>query len=341
MCVIIHQPKGAYLTKEEAQEAWRQNPDGGGFAYLRNDGEMAVEKFMEFPSFWRAFETARSAYPKRDYLIHFRIGTHGSKDLFNVHPFEVDEGLTVMAHNGIIHGVPDYHDGRSDTRVFVDEVLPGLPPGWLDNGYIVDMLEDWLGWSKLMFLTNDPALKENVYIVNRSAGKDHNGMWWSNDSWSKPYKHTYPGNQKAVTYRSSSEDEYMSSQTWWEERNAARIAEAETGTKVVKPGSTDDQEDLQDLRSDSWLLQEIWWDPIENVWECFGCNVAVDSETGECGCWDKICMDCAHYAGECTCPEGFSMRLIDGKDAPAELKLTAQQQTWVPAEEGEHETVSR
>jgi hypothetical protein len=343
MCVIIHQPAKAHLDKDEAKIAWNKNPDGGGFAFIGDTGELIVEKHMDFPTWWKQFENARSWFPRRDFLIHMRIATHGTKDLFNVHPFQVDEH-TVMAHNGIIHGVPDYHDGRSDTRVFVDEVLPRLPVTWLDEPYITTMVEKWLGWSKLMFLTNNPLLKKNVYILNESDGKEHNKMWWSNDSFSKPYTHvsTYVGQATVVGRRKESSEEakaywegvnarlanakvapsgmgwesngYSESKAFWEQRDRERderLALESKASVVVTfiPGSIAEKENLTAIREDSQIYGDLWYDEIEKVWECFGCDEQVDTVTGECDCWNKVCLDCTRFAAECLCPAGYSTNL--------------------------------
>src|SRR5680860_899683 len=141
MCVIIASPKGAYLSKEVATQLWQANPDGGGFAYTKPEGGIHVEKYMEFDKFWSKFERARADNREQDFLIHFRIATHGAVCLDNVHPFETDEH-TVVAHNGIIHKMPKDDTGadRSDTRMFVDIVLPALDEKWLDNSFLKDAI---------------------------------------------------------------------------------------------------------------------------------------------------------------------------------------------------------
>ena len=251
MCVIIHQPKGTHLEKERAKRLWAYNPDGGGFAYITDDEEIQVEKFMEFNDFWTGFEQARSANADRDYILHMRIGTHGTTDLNNVHPFVVDRH-TVMAHNGIIHGVPEYNDGRSDTAVFVDEVLSELPIAWLDSYYINEMLGGWIDWSRLVFLTNDPELVKNVYILNKEKGHTVEGMWFSNMTavhkpwpkqthtssasakwdrkghmkdgvWYPPEPQTYPG--KGEAYNKSA-------------INLARLRSAQKEHGILHPGET-------------------------------------------------------------------------------------------------------
>lgn len=192
MCVIVNQPAGTRVTKARAKRLWQVNPDGGGFAYIK-DGSIQVFKTMSFRQWWMHYRDAVNENPESDFVLHMRIATHGTIDITNVHPFQVDEH-TVMAHNGIIKDVPDYKDGRSDTQVFVDEVLPELPEDWLDKPYLVNMVEEWIGWSKLTFLTTNPKLKHTMYTINRASGTEADGMWFSNSKGveAPPKKKTCP-----------------------------------------------------------------------------------------------------------------------------------------------------
>lgn len=222
MCVIVHQPAGKYLAKDQAKNMWDRNRDGGGFAYISGDS-IKVEKAMTFDRWWRLFERARSKNRDTDFLAHFRIATSGKIGLANSHPYEIDQ-FTVMAHNGMLNhivGEMDLKHELSDTRVFIRDVLSQLPHGWLDNPVLVDMVEDYIGYSKLMFLTVDPGLQKNVYILNESKGAEVEGMWVSNTQWKPLPKATvtttrqsgywvnnvwHPSAEKAVTYVSKSKE---------------------------------------------------------------------------------------------------------------------------------------
>lgn len=334
MCVIIHQPKGSHLDKETAERAWSRNPDGGGFAFIKDNGEIHVEKHMEFAPFWRAFERARSDFPRRDYLLHMRIATHGSVTTANVHPFFLNEQeQTVVAHNGIFHRVPDYNDGRSDTRVFIDEVLPLLPTTWLDSSYLTDMVEEWMGWSKLVFLTNDPALERNVYILNAHKGETHQGMWFSNESYKEPKNYStkttlYPLASREYKSWWQEEDDKMSD---WQQDQISRYKAVHIIPEL--PTETEDEpitlervrEKLTDAREASWLMAEIFYDNADDEWLCFGCDEVVDIIDGECQCWMKVCLDCARYAAECLCGHGGSVNLTMYEDADKEVQKQAEQ----------------
>jgi glutamine amidotransferase len=342
MCVIVHQPRNAHLSKKRAKRLWKVNEDGGGFAFIDNSGTIQVEKSLDFKTFWNQFEAARSEFPKRDYMLHMRIATHGTISLENVHPFQVNEH-TWMAHNGVIRAVPDYEDGRSDTRVFVDEVIPQLPDNWLDSPYMVSMVKSWIGWSKLMFLTTDSALSENVYIIGKKAGTQRDNMWFSNGSgvdkprtpaktsqaipmgpysvksyhiddgignWRSQGSKLTPVKSDPVTL-SESELKDLSTEELWDYLESDRGKNSQLAEKTV----------LLAVRKEMGYYKPII--SISGKWECFGCDEIVSTWDGSCECFMKVCLDCGHFAGGCICSTGGSLHLAKWKDTPQELQTAA------------------
>jgi hypothetical protein len=329
MCVIIVQPAGKYLSKTEAADAWKTNPDGGGYAFIDpNTNTIKGYKSMQFEDFWRKFERDRSDHRNQDFLIHMRIATHGSVCIDNVHPFQVDE-YTVMAHNGIIHEMPSKDPDnldRSDTRMFIDFVLPDLPKGWLDHKYISDMVAEWIGWSKIAFLTTDPNLDYNIYILNQKKGDWRNDMWYSNLNHIKP---AWKGNQKSknagyvikngqVTEMSDSyegwtwngdADEYISTEAW------------NTPTKIA-PTTTFDNIDEVILSAETFRTINYANDWPLNIdgdgdLYCCGCSESVSQdEDWDCSCWDLFCESCYHMALTCGCDDTWR-RLQSFDDFPA------------------------
>lgn len=324
MCVIVHQPKGTHIDKDLAHRLWTRNSDGGGYAFIDPDGVLVTRKTLEWDEWWKSFETDRSRFPGRDFLLHLRIKTHGDVNLDNVHPFQVDEH-TVMAHNGIISGVPDYGDGRSDTRVFIDEVLPELPPDWLDNHYLRSMVEEWIGWSKLMFLTNNPNLKKTVYILNQNRGTYKDGMWFSNSNgltvvkyttWTSPTESNNEGTTTLSTPRSHGNIEK-------EERKATVLGGEAWKARIQKDRDNTAKMAVGNLREQSGLRAPITFTTRVGGWICWGCESQVDMKTGECRCWDRLCVDCKHFAGMCQCPGELSWCLVDWDKASGQLRNQA------------------
>jgi len=355
MCVIVHQPKGAHLDKERAARLWSRNNDGGGFAFIDDDRSIQVVKEMEFASFWASFELARSEYPKRDFLLHMRIATHGAVVPDNVHPFRVNEH-TVMAHNGILHKVTaQSSDEMSDTRIFIDKVLPSLPEGWLDNPILVDMVQEWIGvGNKLMFLTSDPNLQKNVYILNKARGSKADKMWFSNNigvpkppppsahsrvtgfgygRGSEDYnyldRHRGTANQRLRTrtvYTEGrvvelSEDEYF---LWLKERSLpSAMTSATVSQKVFAQGGLEgavtlpnEEQRLAAKRERNGLVKDMFLNPVTGIYECLGCDGEVSRLTGECDCFEMICLDCLTLAADCSCKNGWSTNLVTIQEAP-------------------------
>lgn len=278
MCVIVHQPKGSYLSQNTAKIMWERNPDGAGWAFINDDNEFSTGKAMSFGQFWRGFEQARSKNRDKDFLVHFRIATSGRIHIENTHPFEVDEH-TLMAHNGMLNNIVGYIDKAaefSDTRVFVRDILPELPKNWLDNKTLVDMVEDYIGGSKLMFLTKNPDLEKSVYILNKDQGKDVRKMWWSNDYYTKrvetsrspqakysyswgsqlPYSKENPpeidavqGGKPQVEAKTSEPQTYEE----WAERNPSRLVPSED-RKVDRKVEERTHEEI-----------EAWWLGADNL----------------------------------------------------------------------------
>lgn len=372
MCVIVHQPAGSYLSKKTAQEMWGRNPDGGGFAYINEDQEIVMDKAMTFDKFWSKFETHRSANRDKDFLVHMRIATSGKIGLDNTHPFKVAKD-TVMAHNGVlthVTGPIGRQAEKSDTREFASLVLPRLPETWLDDPVLVDMVEDYIGGSKLMFLTTNPKLEKNVYILNEDMGTKRHHMWWSNTAHepSKAKKHKWgsPANYRTRVRQEIEEIDNDServithyddgSQTSYTRKKLEKIETKEVkksedvtpsenqlynGTVVPKQTEADvqafwarhaqdavldDQLTEADLRSKEHRMNlrrelglgeiDIYIDAKDDMWKCKGCNSVVGLFTGDCTCWDLLCVACGAMAPNCLHgPEEGDW--IPYKDAPA------------------------
>lgn len=75
-------------------------------------------------------------------------------------------------------------DTRSDTRVFAEERLPRLGLGVLDKPKSRRKLEKWASGSKLVIMTERADMRKPVYILNESSGEWHEGMWFSNSTYS-------------------------------------------------------------------------------------------------------------------------------------------------------------
>jgi hypothetical protein len=180
---------GATMTESAMRNAWRANPDGGGIAYFDPCGTVRAFRTLSLDKMLRGYDRLLDAKAHRTPMaIHFRYATHGTSTIENVHPFRMDRH-TLAIHNGMfpIEATGD----RSDTAIFVQDVLPKLGPTWMDDPQLFDLVETYCtsGYAnKLVLLTSNPDTKFRAYIVNQSAGdwNEAKTIWNSNRSWETP-----------------------------------------------------------------------------------------------------------------------------------------------------------
>lgn len=301
MCVIAYQPAGKTLDRELAKAMWKKNPDGGGFAF-RKQGKLEVVKTMNFTNWWSLYRNYTTAYPESDFLIHMRIGTQGNVDVGNAHPFVVSDTL-VMAHNGHIDGCSSWNkaEERSDTRIFVEQILPNLHPLWLDDPFMCDFMEDAIGGSKLAFLNTDPNLDHEVYILNDHRGDWLDGFWFSNSLGLKDTAF-YKQHGKAKWY--SNKNTYYST------------GKVETGTKATYAETYKEADQLYLARKSFGFgghLEVLGTGHIV----CTRCGFAVTLEKAHCMCYDMICDTCEDFLAMCPCePQNRQIRELDTGEVP-------------------------
>jgi len=188
MCLLTFINKNENLDYEKARMGAKQNPDGFGFA-IHVGSKILYDKDMDFEKLWQRWTDVRNVH--NGYALwHFRIGTHGTKDLSNCHPFEVNDNNTIVAHNGILPLTLPHKDNRSDTNIFANVVMPKLGGvEYLNDKENCLNLEKWAAGNKLIFLTTDPKANWDYFIVNMDLGHWDDGVWYSNTSY-KPYVYT-------------------------------------------------------------------------------------------------------------------------------------------------------
>jgi len=202
MCMLCVIPPQVLPSREKLENSALNNPDGFGFAIaIPSENRIHVERTMNADDSINAFLAMRAKYPEGYAIWHARYATHGSTTLDNCHPFYVgSDGLTVLAHNGVLPTEELKGDLRSDTRIFAEDILARIGGVTaLDNPQIYNMLEDFSTGSKIAVLTVDPRAKYDLYLLHENKGKiDDAGVWWSNDScdlnyYAKPAPMKYNG----------------------------------------------------------------------------------------------------------------------------------------------------
>ena len=185
MCIAIYQAPGYWLTDEELANSWQNNPDGAGISFFDSNNEIVIQKTMNRSEFVDIYRKAVKQHGRQSEMaVHFRIATHGGINIDNCHPFFTPDGEMSVIHNGVIPVLFEgKKDPRSDTRVFVQEVIPSLPKGWLDNEQLFNMVEHYIGYSKLVILSS--TAESSAYILNESDGhwSSDKKIWFSNKSY--------------------------------------------------------------------------------------------------------------------------------------------------------------
>ena len=184
MCVIALTTKGNLVNKETLQNMTNNNSHGFGISWIEN-GKIKTFKTMDSKEFIsKAIDIQSEFYNDSEILIHCRIATSGKTDLQNCHPFKVDS-KTVFAHNGVLDDdIAPGTKNKSDTRVFNDRFLKQLKPEFLRTKHMRKIIGELVGdHNKLAFLTVNPNLPRNSYVINMDRGTVDDGVWYSNNSY--------------------------------------------------------------------------------------------------------------------------------------------------------------
>ncbi|RDI45302.1 hypothetical protein [Nocardia mexicana] len=185
MCLLTFYPAGTAPDTDALAVGAQVNDDGHGFAVVTGS-EIVVGHGLRAAEVIGEFAEVRARFPDGPALFHSRYATHGVVDVGNCHPFWLGrDRRTVVAHNGVLpkRVRPGPYDRRSDTRIAAEQYLPRQPFGSPDTRQGRRGLESWLGTSKLVLLTVNPAYREHAYVFNEHAGIWDEEIWYSNTSY--------------------------------------------------------------------------------------------------------------------------------------------------------------
>lgn len=184
MCIIAVVPKDKYLIDEVLHNCWTMNSQGGGFAYAKDGKIRVVKELLSKEKFNYLYRKHQEGAPESIFILHWRVRTHGTVSLMNVHPFWVNKDI-VMFHNGTISGLPD-DTLRSDSNQFNRLILQKLPGNWIKNRATLTLLQDRIGGSRMAFLT----AAGNVTILNKQSwDSSTDGIHFSNTGWRGTWNH--------------------------------------------------------------------------------------------------------------------------------------------------------
>lgn len=183
MCILQYYPSHTQPVRDHLVTSCENNPHGFGWAIIVGDVIMTGHS-MDAGEAIEEFIHCRAEYPQGDALFHARITTHGTTSLDNCHPFYINgRSDMVLAHNGMLPCQPKPGDRRSDTRIFAEEVIM-RDFRRLDREKVIKRLSSWVGYSKVLILSTNPAYKQSAYLINSQMGHwSEAGVWYSNDSY--------------------------------------------------------------------------------------------------------------------------------------------------------------
>jgi hypothetical protein len=252
------------MSDQQLTNCWENNSDGAGILY-KEDGVLKVYKQLA------SLELFRSEYRRcialSNCLVHFRVQSAGNISMENIHPFMVHEKLG-MIHNGTITKLKIHGDDRSDTQIFVSEMLSELPPDFVNNYTIMELIEEYVGWSRLVFMDET----EVFTIVNEGKNGGHydGGNWFSNDSHKKINDFVYRGSERVskttsttvpkLTKLSYPKEETQHAYTdpydeWWKEQEETDLQLTNRFERVV------DEADI----SETHPMEDTWDDYMDDV----------------------------------------------------------------------------
>lgn len=175
MCIAIVKPAGKWVSKDALYHSFLANPNGAGYAFLK-DGEVIIKKgFFSFKDFFKAYSKDVTADVPA--MAHFRIATRGPKDEANCHPFAIDNGA--LMHNGpcLNYKHCNGDKDRSDSRQFAEDMVKTLSFDTIKA--ILPIISGFAGSEKIAFMfTNGEFL-----IANETEGLWSEGCWYSNSSF--------------------------------------------------------------------------------------------------------------------------------------------------------------
>jgi hypothetical protein len=202
--MIAYRPekKGGHMSNDVINLAMQRHPDGFGIAW-RERGMVQSRRFAPTNRGKKQFKNLVERVDRtgREYVAHFRWATHGAEDAAHAHPYaymdpDPSVGPVYVFHNGIID--VQTSGAESDTEVFVRDYLTHLPSRWWTNQAIVNMMTEFIGWSKITLMTNEETIN-----LHASRGDWDGGVWYS--STHKPYPYTYTQHSGMGSWESSTD----------------------------------------------------------------------------------------------------------------------------------------
>lgn len=269
MCLILLKPAGMRLPRMLFKNVFEKNKDGFGFMYYDTEQQKIVwEKIVT--DNWEAHYDLYLPHEAHEICLHWRYGTHGTKDFENAHPHVVKDGELMLMHNGVISGYGGYNvkDSASDTVEFLDKTLRPICDENLDTASIVankgfrHLLGKAVGDSnKLMLLTrqgftmiNQFFITADTYIPEMRGLLFSNNYAWNNEYW---YETAYQNeineeyvNKVAPHVQHTNLTHYSSKYSRYTDTPYGNYGGTYHGTTVGQEDQSEEKEDTKEAASD-------------------------------------------------------------------------------------------
>jgi len=179
MCYILALKPSHDFTKIQLSNAYNNNKDNAGFAYVKEEKVIVHRGYRSFENFYSAYSSVGIDCPR---LIHFtNINKEELKTRANCHPFEIITNDLCMAHAGPVFGFNNT-DNNTEAKLLVNEVIKPLMVDktykYVRNSHIRWLLDEAVGSSnKMVFLDKDGMFT----IINPQAGyfERDNNIWFN------------------------------------------------------------------------------------------------------------------------------------------------------------------
>lgn len=222
MCIIVAKRRGVAMPSMETMyNCFVNNDDGAGYMYNHEGKVYGRKGFMTFEDFRDdliAVEQQVGSFEDKGVVLHFRIGTHGTNNQENTHPFPLTSDYKQMkelrwesnqgfAHNGIITATSRHVDVNkknvSDTMVFNKYYISPVSRH-VDLSKDIDLLDMFklLSNGKLAFLNGKGVISTCGDFVERE------GILYSNYTFNM---YVYSGYS---IYSSPWDDDYDTYNDW-------------------------------------------------------------------------------------------------------------------------------
>ena len=186
MCLLVAKPAETPMDYDvlwELYESARKvHRDGFGLAYAKN-GIVCRYRTMDKMSKDELVQMLKGG-ADCPLLLHWRLGTHGSRNKENCHPFFVktsDGSTFALGHNGVVSDVYSHNTTKSDTAMLAE-----LLEGKHREEAKAELNKRSSYCNKFVTLFPDGEL--NIHD-EKNMGHWDNGIWFSNRM------HTYQGRE--------------------------------------------------------------------------------------------------------------------------------------------------